>query len=167
MKAKVTIGIALLLLGVVGSAFAQMTAYANIYAEVVAPVGIEKTADLTFRDVVSSQNSGTVVLGADNFVAVSGADLAQNSNGTLASFKVAGGNFNTFDVSLPKETYAIKDGNANTMIVSNFTSSQSNNNALQGNNSKVNVGATLYIPQNQQSGSYDAQQPFQVTLNYN
>lgn len=166
MKAKATIGILLILLGGAFQVFSQMTAYANIYAEVVAPIGIEKTTDLTFSDINTSRNTGTVVIGANNIVTATGAEVAQSGKGTLASFSVAGVN-TTFDVTLPKETFAVSNGSSNTMIVSDFTSTSSLNTSIAGSSRTIHVGATINIPENQASGNYIAQNPFLVTLNYN
>ena len=166
MTAKVTIGIALIL-GCNFHAFAQMTAYANIYAEVVAPIGIEKISDLTFSNIISSKASKTIVLGADNFQTLSDVELTQNEKGTVASFSVAGNNLSTFDVTLPKESFAISDGSSKTMMVSNFTSTPSFTNNLQASSSVIKIGASLYIPENQCTGDYNAKTPFNVTLNYN
>ena len=167
MKAKITIGIAVILFGCSFRVFAQATAYANIYATVVAPVGIEKTADLTFSEIISSKNSSTVVLGADNQLTASSAELAQNGKGTVAAFSVTGSNQSTFDVTLPKETFAINGGGDNTLIVSDFTSTHAQLNTLQSNSSVIKIGATLHVPENQSAGNYNAQNPFLVTLNYN
>jgi hypothetical protein len=167
MKAKVTLGIAVILFGCSFHAFAQATAYANIYATVVAPVGIEKKADLTFSEIISSKNSNTVVLGTDNQLTASNIEVAQNGKGTVASFSITGSNQSTFDVTLPKETFTISDGGSNTMTVSNFTSTHAQLNTLQSNSNIIKIGATLHVPENQSAGSYNAQNPFLVTLNYN
>jgi hypothetical protein len=167
MKAKVIIGIVAILLICSFPALAQMTAYSDIYAEVIAPIGIEKTSDLTFNEIISSNKSETADLGADNFISTTGTILSQNGNGTPASFSIAGGNLTTFDVTLPKEIFAIRGGGTNNMIVSNFTSTLSYNNAFQGSSSIIKVGATLQVPENQTTENFTAQKPFLVTLNYN
>ena len=167
MKAKVTIGIVMILIGYAIPAFAQMTAYANIYAQVVAPVGIEKTADMTFSEISSSKKSGSVVLSADNTLTASGIELTQSSKGTIASFSVTGSNQTTFDVSLPRETFTISDGASTDLMVSNFTSTPSTTNSLQNSARVIKIGATLQIPENYAAGNYSAQNSFPVTLNYN
>ncbi len=167
MKAKVTTGIVLILIGYAIPAFAQMTAYANIYAQVVAPVGMEKTADMTFSEIISSKKSGSVVLSADNTLTASGVELTQNSKGTIASFSVTGSNQTTFDVSLPKETFTISSGASTDLMVSNFTSLPSTSNSLQNSAKVIKIGATLRIPENHAAGNYSAQNSFPVTLNYN
>lgn len=156
MKAAKILGIiAILFFGCVFQASAQATAYANIYATVVAPAGIEKKADMSFSQIAPTKNSSTVVLGQ-----------TAAGNGTLASFTVTGGN-QTFDVTLPQGSFTISNGSNNTMLVSNFTSVQTQAASLQGNSSEVRIGATLHMAPNQATGSYNAQDPFMVTLNYN
>ncbi len=167
MKAKLTLGIAILIIGLSLHSFAQMTAYANIYCEVVAPIGIEKSADLTFNEIVSSKNTSTVILGVNNSLITSGVEIAQTGKGTLATFAVTGGNQTTFDVTLPKETFTINNGGASNMLVSNFTSTSSPTNALIASASIIKIGATLNVPENQAAGNFSAQDPFLVTLNYN
>ncbi len=157
MKAKMVIGIAIFILGCSLPSFAQMTAYANIFAEVIAPVGIEKSADLTFNQI-TSQKSATVVLGSDDFT--------RTGNGTVASFSIRGANQTTFDVTLPKESFTIGNGDSN-MTISNFTSTATPANALQNRSGVVKIGATLNVPDNQVPGNYLAQNHFPVTLNYN
>ncbi len=51
------------------------------------------------------------------------------------------------------------------MTVSNFTSSTLN--TQQGNASVINIDATLKVNGIPIAGNYSAQNPFQVTLNYN
>ena len=141
MKAKMTLGIAIFILACTFSSVAQMTAYANIYAEVIAPVGIEKATDLTINQTVVGQTS---------------------VSGTAASFTVKGSNQNTFNVTLPSEAVSINNGS---ITVSNFTSTTTN--AQQNNTSVISIAATLNTNGTKVAGNYSAQDPFQVTLNYN
>jgi hypothetical protein len=166
MKAKIVIGIVLFLMGVTNDIFAQATAYANIFAEVIAPVGIEKTNDLTYLDRTSSSNNAAVVLQANNPQITSAIDLTKNGSATLASFSITG-NDQTFDVTLPSESFTISDGNAKTMVVGNFNSTYAEVNTLHGNIHTLKVGATLHLPLHQAAGNYGTTAPFQVTLNYN
>lgn len=143
MKAKIFIGISILILAGSFSSVAQMTAYANIFAEVVAPIGIGKATDLTI-----------------NQTAVGQARLS----GTSASFKIEGSRQTIFNVTLPSEALTIIN-EAGSMTVSDFTSTTIN--TQQGNASLINIDATLKINGAQAAGNYSAQNPFQVTLNYN
>jgi hypothetical protein len=167
MKAKISLAVLVLFLGCSVQAFAQMTAYANIYATVVAeqPIMVRKTANLTFNDI-SAQRSGTIILSGNDLTA-SGAELAQNGQGTVASFSVVGGNQSTFDVSLPKESYSIGDGRANNLIVDNFAFTQSTKISKQYTESEIRISATLHVPDYQTARMNDTQNNFPVTLNYN
>jgi hypothetical protein len=74
---------------------------------------------------------------------------------------VKGNNQNTFSVTLPSQAVSINNG---AMTVSNFTSTT---NAQQNNTSVINIAATLNTNGTKVAGNYNAQDPFQVTLNYN
>lgn len=166
MKAKITIGIALLLLGWSLPVVAQSTAYANIYATVIAPVQFSKTNDMTFDDIQLSKKSTSLSIRTGKNVS---ADLKMSQNGTatLASFSITDSNHTTFDITLPTENIKISDGNANTMTVSNFSSSQTLSGSLYATTRNINVGADLQIPENLTAGNYSTQNSFPVTLNYN
>jgi hypothetical protein len=145
MKAKITFGIAIFILVCSFSSMAQMTAYANIYAEVIAPIGIGKSTDLTINQTIVGQ---------------------KNVSGTAASFSVKGSSLNTFDVTLPQEVYTINNGEGK-MTVSNFTTSVVSANTPQNKASVISINATLNVSGTLTAGNYNAQNPFQVTLNYN
>ena len=143
MKAKIIIGISILILAGSFSSAAQMTAYANIFAEVVAPIGIGKATDLTINQTVVGQTS---------------------LSGTSASFKIEGSRQTIFNVTLPSEALTITN-EAGSMIVSNFISTTTH--TQQGNASLISIDATLKVNGTQTAGNYSAKNPFQVTLNYN
>lgn len=168
MKAKISLGVLFLFLGSFVHTFAQMTAYANIYATVIAeqPIMVKKTANLTFSDI-SSLRSGTIVLASNNNLTSSNAELAQNGNGTVAAFSVVGGNQSAFDVTLPKESYTISNGISANMMVDNFTLTQSINVTKQYTESEIKISATLHVPDNQTARNNNSQNSFPVTLNYN
>jgi hypothetical protein len=168
MKAKISLGVLFLLLGSSFAAFAQMTAYANIYATVVAeqPIMVQKTANLTFSDI-SSQRTGSIILTSNNNLTASSADLVQNGKGTVAAFSVVGGNQSTFDVTLPKESFTIGDGGSDNMMVDNFTCTQSTTITKQYTRSELKISATLHVHDNQTARVNDSQNSFPVTLNYN
>ena len=145
MKAKFTIGIAIFILAFAVSSKAQMTAYANIYAEVIAPIGIEKATDLTINQTIVGQ---------------------QSVSATAASFTVKGSSLTTFDVTIPSEALSVSNGQS-IMTVGNFTTTATPGNALQTNNNTISIAATLNVNGSQSAGNYKALDPFQVTLNYN
>ena len=151
MNARIIILITMLSIAGAMNAKGQATAYANIYVEVVAPAVVEKTADMTFRQVLTSGASG----------ALQTATTLQSGNGTFASFTVSGSSLSTFDLSLPKETVAMSNG----MMVGDFTSS--NTMLASGSGNIIRIGATLNTGSSTGPGNLTAQSPFPVTLNYN
>ena len=161
-------GVLFLLLGCSFHAFAQMTAYANIFATVVAeqPIMFKKTANLTFNDI-SAQRTGTIVLKSNNTLTSSNNDLLLNGKGTVAAFSVVGGNLSTFDVTLPKESFEVADGNSSNMMVDNFTCIKSTITSRQFTESEIRISATLHVTARHETKSPDTQNVFPVTLNYN
>ena len=153
MKTRMTIGIAIFILACTFGSVGQSTAYANIYCEIVSPIGIEKSTDLTISQTIINQKGASVALNAN-----------KTGNGTLASFSIKGNNQLTFDVTLPKEVFTINNGEGN-MLVSNFTASSAPTSYQQER--VISVGATLNVNGTQAAGNFSAQNPFQVTLNYN
>lgn len=164
MKAIITFGI--LLISMVSSqAFGQMTAYANIYAEVVAPAYIEKSADMTFSRISPSANSGSVVLSGTGDL--QGAATLQAGKGTLATFTIQGNDISTFDISLPNREVVISGSNSGSVKISDFTTSVTASASSQGNRRVVSIGATLHIDENQSTGNFNDSKSFQVNFNYN
>ncbi len=145
MRAKITIGIAIFILAFTFSSKAQMTAYANIYAEVVAPIGIEKGSDLTINQTIVGQ---------------------KNVSATAASFSIKGGSQNTFDVTLPSSEVVVSNGQSS-LTVGNFTTTSTPTNTLQSINNTISIAATLNTNGILSAGNYNAKEPFQVTVNYN
>ena len=147
MNPKILPGIAIFILACAFSSAAQMTAYANIYAEVIAPVGIGKSTDLAINQTIAGQKGGS---------------------GTAASFTVTGSSLNTFNVTLPAHAKVINNNLTDYMTISNFTSpSTLTSDALQINSRVISISAILKANGNQAVGEYCAQDSFQVTLNYN
>ena len=124
---------------------AQMTAYANIYAKVIAPIGIEKSTDLTINQTIVGQ---------------------KDVSGTAASLTVKGSSLNTFNVTLPEQEMIINTI-ANYMTVSNFTSTTLTSDPYQNNSRVVSIAAILKVNSPQKAGNHCVRDSFQVTLNYN
>lgn len=167
MKAIKTFGIAIISIAFSSGAFAQLTAYANIYAEIVSPAVIEKSADLTFSQVSSSQDGSSMVLGAADAAVGSSAEPAQAVNGTLAAFSFAAGDFSTIDVSLPVEDITLRNSGSGSLSIGDFTKSSSLAMVSGANSRVIRVGATLRSNDKQPSGNYADQSSFLVTFNYN
>lgn len=146
---------------------AQATAYANIYATVIAPVGIDSASELTTNEiVVSNINNGTTINSIPN-ITVSGNSLDKDGTAVLATFNIIDNNHSVFDVSLPSENLEVGEGNKRAITLSNFVFSSTMNNGIKDKNNKITIEANLFVAANQINTSQRSQNPFPVTLNYN
>ena len=166
MKAKLYIATIILSLGSAFTSVAQLTAYANIYATVVAPVGICDLSNETLGTIVIASNQNSTSLKSTSFVTVSGMQVAQNGTATVASFSLTDYNNTTFDLTLPTSTIKMSDGK-DSLLASNFSSSYSMANSLQGGKTIIRIGANMHLPEDQTTSNFFAQNRFPVTLNYN
>jgi hypothetical protein len=151
------------------TARAQETASATVTATIVTPISITKTVDMNFGNVaVQSSTAGTVVLAPAGTRTATGGVTLPTTAGTVtaASFTVNGTAGYTYTITLPSTATTITSG-ANTMTVTNFTSSPSGTGTLTGGSQVLNVGATLNVSAGQPAGEYVSATPFDVTVNYN
>lgn len=158
MKAKYFFFTFLLTILAAAGVRAQATAYASIFAEVVAPAVVEKSADLTFN---TSHISSGAVNSSPDAVTINPGSTSSSANCTMASFTVSGSALTTYDVSLPKESLSIGAG----LSVSDFAS-KSVVSPSESYKSTVNIGATLHLGADRKTGNL-AMGQFPVTLNYN
>lgn len=167
MKAIIVLGIFCSLFTNSLTVLSQATAYANIYAEVVAPVGVRNTSSLHFGEIVVSRlhktaESTEVIANPTNDV-----NFKQSGSVTLISFSITDALHSTYDITLPSEKIAIKDDYSNTLTISNFTSKQAIPNRSQGSKMVITVGADFNFPENHFNGRAQSQNQFPVTINYN
>lgn len=140
------------------------TATANAGANIVAPISIDKTADLHFGDVVPSGASGTVELTPGGTRSATDVTLGNGAGVSVASFDVAGDPDGTFAITLPVSS-TITNGSEN-MTIDGYTSLPAAIGTLDGTGAAtIAVGATLQVGANQASGSYTG--TFDVTVAYN
>ena len=85
---------------------------------------------------------------------------------TAAAFTVNGQGAYTYAITLPVAALTITSG-ANTMTVTNFTSTPSATGALTAGTQALTVGAKLNVAAAQAPGTYVSGTPFSVTVNYN
>jgi hypothetical protein len=164
----------LAIIATIGSAdvFAQQTssATANTSATIIAPIAITKTADLEFGNVaVSGTTAGTVILSPAGSRTTTGGVTLPATTGTVnaAAFNVTGANNYTYTITLPSSVTLQKA--ADEMTVNTFTSNPlANAGQLNGSGAQtVTVGATLNVAAAQPVGTYQSDNDFQVTVNYN
>lgn len=144
---------------------AQTTAYASIFAEIVSPVGIEKSGDLTFSMNTSTQNSIPNALNSLQLIESPGS--AANITQMAASFKITGGMRSTIDILLPSESYSIETEGASSLVVSKFFNESVEDRSIINDTQTLKIGAILQISEELQTGNYCIQSRFPVTLNYN
>src|ERR1700690_1130854 len=151
-----------------GSSFAQSnsaSASAAANARVVAGIGLSKTTDLNFGDVVASGSLGTVVMtygGARS--ATGGTTLGNTTGAAAAAFSVSGVSGSTYAISLPGSATTLSDGASHTMTVDTYVGSKTVG-TLSGGADTFTVGGTLHVAASQVAGSYTA--TFSVSVNYN
>ncbi len=150
------------------SAYAQQnqaTTSANAGATIITAIGISKTADLDFGDVVAGATLGTVVItpaGARS--ATGGVTLGNTGATTAAGFTVTGDPNATYAITLPSS--CVISYNSDNMTIDTFTSTPSGTGTLSGGGSQtLAVGATLHVAATQANGVYSGS--FDVTVAYN
>ena len=153
--------------GLVAGAFAQATATATASANVVTPIGISKTADMSFGNIAVSSVGGTVVLDTNDGTTATGGVTLPATAGTItsASFTVTGETDYTYAITLPTTATITDAVSTETMTLSDFTSSPSVTSTLTGGTETLTVGATLAVIAAQVAGAYTGD--FDVTVEYN
>lgn len=158
----------------------SVTATATGTATIVAPIAIEKTADMNFGNVAAGADGGTVVLSPAAGRTVTGTvQLAANAPGTVtaAGFDVTGEGVYTYAITVPTGNYEITHTNeSDVMQISTFTATTTNGiggsspnytSALVSSADAILVGATLTVATSQLAGVYTNATGFPVIVNYN
>jgi hypothetical protein len=151
------------------------SATATARATIVAPIALEKTADLEFGSISASAEAGSVTIPAlpGNIVRTANGGISFfGFTGTVsaACFKVTGTLLQTYVVSFPSTVELIHTDGVTKMSATNFESSLSTANNIGavtvGELSNVYVGATLQVGASQKAGLYESA-AFEVSVNYN
>jgi hypothetical protein len=157
------------LIAISASTFAQVSATATASATIITPITITKTTDLNFGNIAVNATPGTVVIDPAGTRTVTGGCTLPTTVGTVAAaaFTVSGVATSTYSITLPAGATTITSG-ANTMTVDTWTSSPTPTGTLDGTgNQTLSVGATLNVAGSQAAGTYTSATPFTVTVNYN
>jgi len=150
---------------VVAQAKPEVSALANANANVaiVAPLSIQKMADLNFGQIFP-HDGGHITISPSGSVSTNGSvEFVPSCTTSAASFSVIGEGFNTFAITLPSE--AILTNGADSIKVRNFTSTPSGRGTLNNGTQTVNVGGTLYVNASLSTGVYTG--TFTVTVQFN
>jgi hypothetical protein len=167
VKAQIIFGIIILLIATSFQTIAQSTAFANIYAEVVASVGIRNTSDVHSGEFAVSKNSPTVPISSKNEISVSGTSPEHGGSVTLSSFSIMDTSNSTFSITLPQENINIGNGFPNSLNICNFISNQTRTGSVQGYKTGITISATLNMTENYTVCNNQAKHPFPITFNYN
>lgn len=147
---------------------AQVSAVAETSANIVGPISITKSVDMSFGNVaVSPTIAGTVLLTpASTRTAGGGVTLpAITGTVTAAKFTVSGESGTTYSITLPASISLTNGGNS--MTVDNFTSTPTPTGSLATGTEDIFVGGTLNVAAAQASGLYSNVSDLVVTVNYN
>ena len=159
--------LAAIVLGFAANSFAQgASATASASGNIISPITISKSIDLSFGDLAVNALPGTIVLTpAGGRTASGGVSLpAITGSVTAAEFTVSGTSGYLYTFSVPVIPTTVSNGIDN-MTINNFTSNSTG--TLTGGTETVNVGATLNVGGSISTGLYTSTTPFQVTVNYN
>ncbi|MCK9641715.1 MAG: DUF4402 domain-containing protein [Prolixibacteraceae bacterium] len=145
---------------------AQATAYANIFATVVAPAAMTKEMDLSAGEIIASRGASSNALSVQNMIPSENVNLSKNGKTTVAAFQVTGKN-STYAITVQNQPVVLLNENANSVTVNNFTSEMAMIANTGEGAQRIRVSANLNVSENQPTGKYDSTAPFNVTLNYN
>jgi hypothetical protein len=156
--------ITVLLLGFSASSMAQMTAYANIYAQVVTTVGVQWSNNQPsgYEGNIASKDLKAIreaeVIHANHRI------ISDDNHDIVASFLVATNN-QTFELSLPSEKLYFNNAQGNKVELS-ITSNTSSLKSRPG--SRVfEIVAVMNRSEKIDPADYVVTDPLRVTLNYN
>ena len=145
---------------------AQATAYANIFATIVAPAAMTKEMDLSAGEIIATRGASSNALSVQNINSTENVNLSQNGKTTVAAFQVTGKN-NTFAITVQNQPVVLLNESANSVTVNNFSSETAMISNTDNGAQRIRVSANLNVSKNQPTGNYDSTAPFNVTLNYN
>lgn len=139
--------------------YSQSTATASIAGTIVSAVSTEKISDFTVETIATQSNPATLSMTAsgNNTVDVSSAQSFVHAG----SFRI----FSTtaFDVSLANiPSKVIHQNGQRSMQLRTAISTRYNN-----DEGWIVLGATLHMQPNQLAGSYRAEKPISITVNFN
>ena len=157
------------IVGITATASAQNrnSASADAAAKIVSGISLEKTRDLNFGSIVRSAEGGTVTMNATTgALKYDGVTRGQTNDQTTAAFRATGESEYLFTISFPKSVRITKEGGKENsgMTVSNFTASEGAGSLKREGVQSFNVGATLVIGPNQETGQYRGS--FEVVVQY-
>jgi hypothetical protein len=166
MKARLFITLILLISLFQVKMSAQATAYANIFATIVAPAAMTKEMDMSAGEIIATKGASSNALSVQNINSTENVNLSKNGKTTVAAFQVTGKN-NTYAITVQNQPVVLVNESANSVTVNNFTSETAMISNTDNGAQRIRISANLNVSENQPTGNYDSTAPFNVTLNYN
>jgi hypothetical protein len=154
--------------GIVASSFAQITKTASAAANIITPITLTKTLDMSFGNIAVNPTApgGTVTLPAASTATrtITGGITLPTVNGLVqaAKFTVNGEGTSAYSIAIPGTITITSSSNTMTIVP---LSNPSGSGALVGGTQDIYVGGTLTVGASQAVGSYTG--TFNLTVNYN
>ena len=151
----------------------KASATATATTEVITPIAIEKAIDLNFGVFSTDGATGSILLTPAESTSPtisSGITLTTVAPPTAAKFNVSGDSDYAYTIELPGTITLTGETPANTMTISDFTSSigsDSTKGALVSGVQTVYVGGTLNVPEGTKKDVYSNTADLTVTVVYN
>jgi hypothetical protein len=144
------------------TASAQNSAFASISATIVQPVSTSKLNNLDFGKFVAGETAGSISIYNGTERRYRGnLKVVENKSLKAASFSVSSNN--VFDVSLQNPVVKVFNRqNADEMIVQSAVQLE-----RTGDENRITIGAKLTYHGKQMAGTYVAEQPLEVVVNFN
>lgn len=142
----------------------------SIEANILSPLTLTKSADMSFGDIIPDDAaSSTVTLAADGSISVAGGATTPGGNHGVGKFVLVGANATPVTVTHDTSLVLTRAGGSETMTVDNFTY-QANVGTLSGvptsgnvvvnldatGNAEIDMGADLEVGIDQAAGTYEA-----------
>jgi hypothetical protein len=154
----------------VSTSVAQSTGidHATVTANIIAPIGITKTVDMNFGNVVATTTLGTVQLSVANGRIFTGGLTSPATDGTptAAVFSITADADYLYTITIPSANHQISNGE-NHMQVNTWVTDQVTALNAEHGNVTLTIGATLNVGAHQVPGLYTSDAPFAVTVGYN
>jgi len=137
------------------------TVQTTITATILTPISISKQADLSFGDVYpDATTAGTVIVDFTGGRTFSGGTAAGSTTGSAAAFTVTGETGATYVLSIPASVNLLGPGSDMVVTLNDNAAGD-----LTLGSDTFNIGGTLNVGVNQNTGAYSA--TFNVVVNYN
>jgi spore coat protein U-like protein len=130
----------------------QASATANVTANVVAPITLIKTSDLSFGDFTSDKAACTVAVGSTGTQTITG-NCASLDSGSVsaAAFTVGGSGNRSFTTNIAATSPNLSDGAGHSMAL---TLQNNAPNKLTNGVATINVFGSIAVGANQAAGAY-------------